>query len=157
VVADPVHTGLGALALGGAAEVSHTVGVTQTAVLTDAWEPVLSFWYRPQTTDASEDVFNVSLTVVTGTVSSGASVQALLAPELGMTRVYTPSLADSDWRHLPLYPLPEGYFTGTMAIQFQVWNDGDGASTTVYLDEVTLGATRGGPYKYYLPLTLRRF
>lgn len=157
VVAAPVHTGLAALALGGAAEGSHTVGVTQTAVLTDAWEPVLSFWYRPETTDAGDDVFNVSLTVVTETVSSGASFQASLAPEMGMTRVFTPSLAGSDWQFLPLYPLPEGYFTGTVAIQFQVWNDGDGASTVVYLDEVSLGATRGGPYKYYLPLTLRQF
>jgi hypothetical protein len=157
VVAEPVHTGLGALALGGAAEGSHMVGVTQTAVLADAWEPVLSFWYRPKTTDVGDDVFNVSLTVVTGTVSLGALGQALLAPEVGVTRVFTPSLEGSDWQLLPLYPLPEGYFTGTVAIQFQVWNDGDGASTTVYLDEVNLGATRGGPYKTYLPLIPRRF
>ncbi len=156
VVDDPVHTGFGALALGGAAGGSYTAGVTQTTVLTDAWEPVLSFWYRPETTDAADDVFNVSLTVVTGTVRSGPSLRSLLKPEQGVTRVFTPSLEGSGWQHLPLYPLAEGYYTATVTIQFAVWNDGDGASTTVYLDEVNLGATRGGPYKYYLPLTLRQ-
>jgi hypothetical protein len=156
VVADPVHTGLGALALGGAAGGSYTAGLTQTAVLTDAWEPVLSFWYRPETTDAADDVFNVSLTVVTETVRSGPSLRSLLKPELGVTRVFTPSLEGSGWQHLPLYPLPEGYYTATITIQLEVWNDGDAASTTVYLDEVNLGATRGGPYKFYLPLTLRQ-
>ncbi len=156
VVDDPVHTGFGALALGGAAGGSYTAGVTQTTVLTDAWEPVLSFWYRPETTDAADDVFNVSLTVVTGTVRSGPSLRSLLKPEQGVTRVFTPSLEGSGWQHLPLYPLAEGYYTATVTIQFAVWNDGDGASTTVYLDEVDLGATRGGPYKHYLPLTLRQ-
>jgi hypothetical protein len=156
VVAAPVHTGLGALALGGAAGGSYTAAVTQTAVLTDAWEPVLSFWYRPETADAGDDVFNVGLTVVTATVRSGPSFRSMLVPELGVTRVFTPSLEGSGWQHLPLYPLQEGYYTATVTIQFGVWNDGDAASTTVYLDEVDLAPTRGGPYKFYLPLTLRQ-
>ncbi|MEJ2734108.1 MAG: carboxypeptidase regulatory-like domain-containing protein [Anaerolineae bacterium] len=155
VVAEPVHTGLGALALGGSAGGSYTAGVTQTAVLTDAWEPVLSFWYRPETTDAGDDVFNVSLTVVTGTVRSGPSLRSLLVPDLGVTRVFTPSLEGSGWQHLSLYPLPEGYYSATVTIEFEMWNDGDASSTTVYLDEVDLAPTRGGPYKYYLPLTQR--
>ena len=156
VVADPVHTGLGALALGGVAGGSYTAGVTQTTVLTDAWEPVLSFWYRPETADASDDVFNVSLTVVTATVRSGSSFRSYMVPALGVTRVFTPSLEGSAWQHLSLYPLPEGYYTATVTIQFGVWNDSDATWTTVYLDEVDLGATRGGPYKYYLPLSLRQ-
>jgi hypothetical protein len=155
VVADPVHTGLGALALGGTADVSYAAGVTQTAVLTGAWEPVLSFWYRPTTTDPYDDRFNVMLSVVTETARSKVSLEAPSVSGVGVTRVFTPSLEGSDWQHLPLYPLPEGLFTGTVTIQFEVWNDGDGAATTVYLDEVSLGATPGGPYKYYLSLTLR--
>lgn len=156
VVPEPVHTGLGALALGGAAAGSHTVGVTQTAVLTNAWEPVLSFWYRPETTDAGDDLFTVSLTVLTRTVPSRASLRASQTPAVEVTHVFTPSLEGTDWQHLPLYPLPEGYYTATVTIQFEVWNDGDGASTIVYLDEVSLGATHGGPFKYYLPQILRQ-
>ncbi len=167
VVTEPVHTGHGALALGGVPSVSVTVGVTQTVVVTDAWEPVLSFWYRPVTTD-TDDLFNVVLTVVTYTISStlpvtptGAGTALLTEPitfTLPVTTVYvlTPTLDVEDWQHRwYAVGLPEAALTGTVTIQFQVWNDGDDWVTTVYLDEVSLGSTPGGPFKSYLPLVLR--
>jgi hypothetical protein len=166
VIADPVHTGHGALALGGNATASFTAGVSQTVALADSWEPALSFWYRPETTDTG-DRFNVVLTVLTGTVSSvlapqrdigaGPGLDGLLAPALAKTYVFTPSLGTPGWQHLPIGFGPEGYLTGTVTIQLQVWNDGDGAHTTVYLDEISLGRTPGGPYRSYLPLLLRGF
>jgi hypothetical protein len=44
--------------------------------------------------------------------------------------------------------------TGTATIFFRVSYDpaAGGAATTVYLDEVSLGASSGGPYQIYLPL-----
>jgi hypothetical protein len=155
VVAEPVHTGLGALALGGAPSpgllvsppVSITVGVTQAVVVTGAWEPALSFWYRPVSTD-TDDLFNVVLTVVTESISTTLPVTT--------TRVFTPSLDADGWQHLWYYPgLPRAALTGTVTIRFQVWQDGDEAATTVFLDEVSLGATPGGPYGIYLPLVLK--
>lgn len=166
VVADPVHTGQGALALGGNAASASTTGVTQTVTLTHAWNPALSFWYRPETTDG-DDRFNVILEVLTDAVSSSPAVQSgaadgepfdgssALAP--ATTYVYTPSLQTTGWQHLPILFGSQEYMTGTVTIQLQVWNDGDGAGTTVYLDEVSLGRTSGGPYKSFLPLLLRGF
>ena len=174
VVAEPVHTGLGALALGGGPSpgllasppVSITVGVIQTVVVTDAWEPALSFWYRPVSTD-TDDLFNVVLTVVTESISTTLPVTpSATLPTSGpitstltvtLTRVFTPRLTADGWQHLWYYPgMPHAALTGTVTIRFQVWQDGEGAATTVFLDEVSLGATPGGPQGIYLPLVLKR-
>jgi hypothetical protein len=165
---------MGALALGGAPSpgllvsppVSITVGVTQTVVLTDAWEPAVSFWYYPVSTD-TDDLFRVVLTVVTesvrttlpvtpsATLSTTAPITSTLT--VTVTRVFTPPLDADGWEHLWYYPgLPHAALTGTVTVQFQVWQDGDESATTVFLDEVSLGATPGGPYGIYLPLVLKR-
>jgi hypothetical protein len=144
VVTEPLHSGGYALALGGAAPVSQTVGVRQTVVLSDVWEPVLSLWYRPVTTD-TDDLFRVILTVVTQTIS----------PTLPFTTtyVYTPALDADSWQHawFPAGP-PKTMLTATVTVAFELWTDGDDASTTVYLDEVSLGRTPGGPFHIYLPV-----
>jgi len=181
VVSEPLHTGLGALALGGSAQVSFTAGLTQTVVLTGAWEPGLSLWYQPLSADL-DDLFHIVLTLVTETVSTTLTLSPPLAlratfpltepitptpPITGpitttlkvtTTSVYTPPLDVEGWQHL-WYNVgpPERALTGTVTIRFQVWNDGDAAPTTVYLDEVSLAATPGGPFKAYLPLVSRQF
>jgi hypothetical protein len=147
VVDGPVHTGHHALALGGTAAVSSTTGVTQTSVLTDAWEPVLSFWYRPVTDDA-DDRFHVTLTVVTQTAGTTLPVTA--------THVFTPDLQGGAWQQAWYQAgLPDAALSGRVTVGFHLWNDGDAAVTTVYLDEVSLGSTPGGPHKVYLPCSLR--
>ena len=144
VVNEPVHTGHHALALGGATALSLTLGVTQTAILTDAWEPTLSFWYCPASAD-EDDSFNVVFTVATHIPSPTLPVTA--------SHVFTPALDGDGWRHARYYAGPaDAALTGTVTICLQVWNDGDDSATTVYLDEVSLGSTPGGPYKMYLPL-----
>jgi hypothetical protein len=161
VVADPVHTGHAALALGvapavdsqGEASPETTVGVSQTVVLAGAWEPALSFWYRQaavgdegQQPLASAAAFNVLLTVVIP--GSGAS------PPLTTTRVFTPDLSADQWQHVWYYPYqPHAALTGTVSIQFRL---SDPSATAVYLDEVSLGSTPGGPHGVYLSLLLRR-
>jgi hypothetical protein len=165
VVADPVHTGSGALALGGDALAGFSTGVTQTLILTRSWEPALSFWYRADAVDA-DDVFNVDLTAVAeaahSTLSAEIGADSSSSPkpsmhELAATRTVTPSLDSSNWQHLALYPVPEGYFTGTVTIQFRLRDGGDGAGTVVYLDEVSLGCTSGGPYRGYFPLVMKEY
>jgi hypothetical protein len=156
VVTEPVHTGRHALALGVTPPVAaertpqpaSTVGVTQTVALTDSWQPILSFWYYPLTTDG-DDVFNVTLTVVPQTISPTLPVTTTL--------VFTPDLEAAGWRHLWYHILePDVTLTGTVTIHFDLWEDGDDAATIVYLDEVSLGATPGGPQRLYVPLSLKQ-
>jgi hypothetical protein len=155
LVTEPVHTGRGALALGTPGMIestgpeSVTVGVSQTVVVTNTWEPVLSFWYRPSIT-GSTGLLSVALTVVTRTVSTTLPVTT--------TYVFTPALDAEGWSHRWTYAgLPETALTGTVTIRFQVRPRDGMSATDVYLDEVSLGAGWGGPYKAYLPLTLRQF
>ena len=150
VVTEPVHTGQGALALHVTAGVTSTAGITQSTAITDSWEPVLSFWYNPVGTSAG-DRFNVVLTVVTDTATATLPVT--------VTHVLTPSLDVSGWTHLAhrLGPLDVA-LSGTVTLGFQLWHTpGDNPVTsTLYLDEVSLGRTMGGPHKGYLPLVWKR-
>jgi hypothetical protein len=76
---------------------------------------------------------------------------------VSQTTVITPDLGLAAWQYLPISFLPEDFFTGTVTVQFQVRDDGDGAARTLYLDEVSLGHSPGGPYRSYLPVVLRGF
>jgi hypothetical protein len=169
VVTVPVHTGRGALALlpGVGTPPSRTIGVSQTAVVSGAWEPALSFWYRANEVEAG-DRFNVVLTVVTDALTATAPVTPAAGVLTGtepvtttvpvtITRVFTPSLArEGVWHHFWCYPgLPRAYLTGTVAIEFRAWNAGDGGDLVVYLDEVSLSSTPGGPYGTFLPVVRR--
>jgi len=146
VVPNPVHTGVGAGMLGGQTDVSRAVGYTtgleQTVTLARSWSPNLSFWYRPESTD-DDDSFGVTLTVVPD----------MAAP---LSLAFTPSLDADGWQH-QWYSLgvADAYFTGTVTIHFEVWNDGDESPMTVYLDEASVGRTPGGPFRTYLPLVSR--
>jgi hypothetical protein len=138
VVGDPVHTGGGAAMLGGQAAdvraVGYTNGLEQTVSLAHSWNPNLSFWYLPQSSDGDDD-FTVTLTVA------------------GEDLTFTPALDGDGWQH-QWYSLGVGedYFTGPVTVRFELWNDGDESTTVVYLDEVSLGRTPGGPFKFYFPL-----
>ena len=151
VVTEPVHTGHGALALGGTAGVTFTAGVTQSMVMTDSWEPVLSFWYNPAETDAG-DRFNVVLTIVTQTTSATLPVQ--------VTHVLTPPLEVPGWTHLAhrLGPLDVA-LSGTVTLDLHLWHaaGSNPVTSTLYLDEVSLGRTMGGPCKAYLPVVWKRY
>jgi hypothetical protein len=162
VAADPIHTGYGALALSGQEGGATMAGVTQTVELAGSWEPALSLWYRPQSSDP-DDRFNIVLTSV---VEAASPTPPVLTPHTGAqspephanqavttTYVFTPSLASDGWQHVWYYPgPPEAYFTGTVMVHLRLEDDGDAAVTSVYLDEVSLGRTMGGPFRSYLPL-----
>jgi hypothetical protein len=186
VVSGPVHSGLAALSMGGtepegpSAGASLTTSVSQTLVLTGAWEPALSFWYQPVTNVTrgplgAGDALNVILTVVTETISPTlpmppdvhAALAVLPATPLSdvvtstrtvtTVHLFTPSLDVEGWQHewYRFGPLEMG-FTGTVTIQFQLRKASDGSLTSLYLDEVSLGSTPGGPHKSYLPLVLKK-
>ncbi len=146
-VTTPVHSGQGAVQLRSGAATDLTLGLSQTVRLTRAWEPVVSFWYLPASV-APGDRLQVSVTVVSGTAQA--------TPTLTLTRTYTPGLDAEGWTHLGYAPAwSDRYLTGTLTLGFWLLRAGGVTTTTVYLDEVSVGATPGGPYKHYLPL-LRR-
>lgn len=166
VVDEPVHTGLGALALGCDA-VEEGVGVGQTGVLTNAWEPVLSFWYMPLETGPG-DRLEVRLTLVshvptfTLPLSQTAALTAPLPAPITATEpitsqvVLTPALDGSGWQHLWAYAgPPDAALTATVDLQFRWIGAGPDSTGRVYIDEVSLGATPGGPFQVHLPLILR--
>ena len=130
VVTDPVHTGEGAAMLGG----PGTVGVEQTVSLTHSWNPNLSFWYLPQSS-GGDDVFTVTLNVA------------------GESQTIPVSLDGDGWqRQWYSLGVGEDYFTGPVTVRFELSSDGEEPATAVYLDEVSLGRTPGGPFKFYFPI-----
>jgi hypothetical protein len=159
VVTEPVHTGYHALALGAGLPMGGTTGVSQTLVLSGAWEPALSFWYHPVAADSDDLAFRVVVTVVTSTTSSALpplqTGRLISAAPLATTDVFTPALEVGGWHH-QWYHVgpPDAYLTGTVTVQFQVSRSGD-EPVAVYLDEVSLGATPGGSRRTFLPLVQR--
>jgi hypothetical protein len=167
-VTEEIHTGHYALAMASALATSGTGAVSQTMVFTDAWEPALSFWYRSATTDTDDLTLNVVLTVVTQTISTTLPITPLIRTAFPLTGpitstlmvtstyLFTPSLAAGGWQHQWYRVGPaEAYLTATVTVQFQAWHADDDGTGAVYVDEVSLGPTPGGPHKAYLPLVLR--
>jgi hypothetical protein len=146
-VANPVHTGLGALFLGSDSSENVTVAISQTWEVKNAWEPALSFWYKPQAIDGG-DAFHVVLAV-------SEETEALAEPVTTTLR-FTPELGFTGWRHQWYVPgPPDAAMTGTVTVRLEVHHAGNGAPTAVYVDEVSFGSMGGGPHKVYLPLILR--
>jgi hypothetical protein len=181
VVTEAVHSGLGSLSLGGVAPTGTnlTTSVSQTLVLTGAWEPALSFWYQPVTAATGDpptagDVLNVILTVMTETIGATLPITPVARAEVPAmhttpasdvvtstatvttVHLFTPSLEVEGWQH-QWYSLgpTEAAFTGTVTIMFRLQKAGDSSLVSLYLDEVSLGSTPGGPRKGYLPLVLK--
>jgi hypothetical protein len=185
-VTAPVHTGRAALALqltptfgiplsvtlGAPFSLPLTASLSQTVLLTDAWHPALSFWYRSASYSAG-DRLNLVLTVVTQALSTTLPltppVTAGLATPLTepltttltftTTRVFTPPLDVAGWHYFWAYPSPfRTALTGTVSIDFRLWLTRDqGLPLLIYLDEISLGSTPGGPLRFYLPLILRHY
>ena len=144
IVGAPVHTGRGALLLAGS---SSPASVSQAAVLTGAWEPALAFWYRPEVAGAGDEL----QVVVTVTEGDRAAAEPL-------AQILKPSLAAGGWQFFSWRPGPaDAYLTGTVSVEFRLLEDGGAPTAAVYLDEVRLAPTPGGPFRAYLPLLNRQF
>jgi hypothetical protein len=151
-----VHTGLQALALGGTPAKSGdsmpqalAASASQTVVLDETWEPVLSLWYQPgPAAGEPSTAFEVRIAAQTGSTGSVSM--------LSETVVFTPSLAVGDWQHLA-YRIgqPGTTFAGEVTVRLQARSGEGMTGTIVYVDEVSLGSGPGGPYKLLLPLARR--
>lgn len=112
---------------------TDTVVLSQTGVLSAGYQPVLSFWYKIEGSDGN-DLF---------------SAQILGTDELNFSNTFT-TTSNGGWQHawLPLN-LTEVY-TGPIGVRFSLSQSGP-PQATLYLDEVSLGGSWGGPQAIYLP------
>jgi hypothetical protein len=70
----------------------------------------------------------------------------------------TPSLAAGGWQFFSRRLGPaDAAFSGTVTVEFRLLEDGQAPAAVLYLDEVRLAPTPGGPFKIYLPLLNRQF
>jgi len=150
-VGAPVHTGRGAALMAGSLS---GASLSQTAVVSGAWEPALAFWYRPETAGAG-DALRVTVTV---SGSDPADQPLTSGLPLTSTQVLMPSLAAAGWQFFSWQPgPPDAFLTGTVTVEFRLLDDGQDPAVAVYLDEVRLAPTPGGPLRAYLPLLSRGF
>jgi hypothetical protein len=144
-VTGTVHSGFGAVGLGGAT----TSSLSQTVEISGAWEPALSLWYQPEKM-GKETEFDVLLTV---TSPSAATTQS--SPVTTTQQLCLPPLDGTGWQHFWCYPGPrDAPLTGTVTIEFRLRDEEEGTAY-VLLDEVSLGGTPGGPFKTFLPLVAK--
>lgn len=111
-----------------------TVTLLQSGSVANSYQPVLSFWYKMEGGDG-DDVFTAELLGTDGltpvnsfTTSTNGGWQQTWLP-LNLTEVYT----------------------GPIGVRFSLAQGGL-PQAVVYLDEVSLGASWGGPLRTYLPL-----
>jgi len=79
------------------------------------------------------------------------------SPPVITSWVVTPPLGVVSWTHFWTYAgPPESAITGTLSLEFLVHDDG-AAPTVVHIDEVSVGATPGGPYRMYMPFAFKHF
>jgi hypothetical protein len=111
-----------------------TVTLSQSDSVANSYQPVLSFWYKMEGGDG-DDVFTAELLGTDGltpvnsfTTSTNGGWQQTWLP-LNLTEVYT----------------------GSIGVRFSL-TQGGSPQAAVYLDEVSLGASWGGPLRTYLPL-----
>lgn len=124
------HSGAASLHLVDAATLS------QTQLISNSYQPLLSFWYKLDSSDANDN-FTAEILGTDGLIS---------------TNIFTTS-ANGDWQHVVLPLNLTEVYTGPVGMRFSLQSDSSPA--TVYLDEVSLGASWGGANRVYLPVIFR--
>ncbi|MBE7550365.1 MAG: hypothetical protein HS126_04715 [Anaerolineales bacterium] len=114
-----------------------TSSISQSGLISNSYQPVLSFWYKVEGGDGN-DSFTAHLFGSDGVTPANSFSTA----------------ANSDWQQvwLPLN-LAEVY-TGPASVEFSLAQGGE-PQAAVYLDEVSLGASWGGPNDTYLPVIFK--
>ncbi len=116
---------------------SGTTTLSQTGSVANSYEPVLSFWHKMEGSDG-DDIFTAEL---------------LGTDSLTPTSSFTIS-TNGSWQHASLPLNLTEVYTGPIGVRFNLVQNG-ATQATVYLDEVSLGASWGGPLKTYLPVILQ--
>lgn len=115
------------------ARLADTAVLSQTRFLSGSYQPVLSFWYKLTNSD-STDNFTAQILDADGVPAN----------------TFTTSTSE-DWQHIALPLNRTEVYTGSVGVRFNLQSN----AATAYVDEVSLGASWGGPNKVYLPVIFR--
>ena len=126
----------------GSLRFTETSTISQSAVLSAVYKPTLSFWYRLAGEDGN-GLFKAEL----------LGEDPVSAPSLQVANTFT-STAGGEWTFVWLPMEFSEVYTGPAVVRFS-FNHPPNAQTTIYLDEVSLGAAWGGPNKNFLPVILK--
>ena len=138
VTQEEKHTGAYSALLGGNAGLEPMGGswISQDITVTVATRPTLSFVYKIVTSDErGGDCFRVKIKD-----QGGHDLATVLAASEG-----------TDWTHMHYDLSP--YVGRTVRLYFNLYQDGAGGGTVVYLDEVSVGS---GPWTVYVPVVCKR-
>jgi hypothetical protein len=123
------HSGQGSMAISGAGTVS------QSNVITNVFNPLLSFWYKSDTTFSAE------------LIGATAGSNQLHSQAISALRTATIPAA-ADWTFASLDMGDTETITAEMGVNFSL----SGPTGTVYIDEVSIAE---GPLRSYLPVIFR--
>jgi hypothetical protein len=116
---------------------SDTVTMSQTDFISGSYQPVLSFWYKIENSDPNNSF----------------TAELLNTDNLTPANSFVAS-TDSPWQQVWVPLNGTDVYTGPVGVRFSLAQAG-GSQTKVYLDEVSLGASWGGPSATYLPLIFK--
>jgi hypothetical protein len=119
---------------------TDTAAISQTGAVTNAYAPVLSFWYKLTGGDG-DDIFTAQLS------GSGATLTTAASAQFSTT-------TNGDWQQVSLSLAGPEVYSGDLVVQFSLAQTGP-ATATLYLDEISLGSAWGGPIKTYLPIVIK--
>lgn len=116
---------------------ADTVALSQTGTITGSYETVLSFWYKLEGGDG-DDVFSAHILGTNG---------------LNPVNTFTTS-SNSGWQQAWLALNLTEVYTGPIGVRFSLSQSG-ATQANVYLDEISLGGSWGGPNDSYLPVIFK--
>lgn len=123
---------------GGSMALTGNGSASQITSVTNMYRPVLSFWYK--LAGDGNDTFSAYIT------PSGGGVWSL-----NSSSFTTPG----DWQFVSLPLNQSEVYTGPILVSFDLTQSGGLSDTVVYVDEVSVGKSWGGPNKSYLPVVLK--
>lgn len=119
-------------------QLTGSSGVWQTTAVSGMYRPVLSFWYK--LVGDGNDTFSAHIT------PSGSGIWSLADSSFT-----TPG----DWQFVSLPLNQTEVYTGSITVSFDLTQTGGLSDTVVYVDEVSVGKSWGGPNKVFLPLLVK--
>jgi hypothetical protein len=114
-----------------------TTVLSQTGLISASYQTVLSFWYKLEGSDG-DDIFSAEILGTDG---------------LNSANTFTTS-ANGDWQQAWLALNLTKVYIGPVGARFSLTQAGP-TQATLYLDEVSLGSSWGGPNGTYLPLIFK--
>ncbi|RMF04342.1 MAG: carboxypeptidase regulatory-like domain-containing protein [Chloroflexi bacterium] len=128
---------------GASAQLTGSAGISQTVNVAGVYKPLLSFWFK-MTGGDGDDSFSAQIL---------GDTSVLAAAGLTPTNSFN-TTTPGGWQFVSLPLNLTEIYTGSIGVQLTATQNG-ATGPTVYVDEVSVGQSWGGPLKTWLPLLLK--